>query len=87
MSGYTVDRLDEIADTAEDAALSGRCMNYKVLDVQGRKIGRVQELFVGGRGEPEYVRTKLGLLGLKRSVVLPVAAATVDEDEQTLTLQ
>lgn len=87
MSSYIVNRMDEIVASVEATALSGTYANYKVLDVQGRKIGRVQEIFVNDRGEPEYVRTRLGLAALTRSVVLPVAAARVDEGEQTLTLQ
>lgn len=87
MSSYTVDRMDEIVGLSEAATLSETCVNYKVLDVRGRTIGRLEELFVNDRGEPEYVRIKLGLAALKRSVVLPVAAARVDEGEKTLTLQ
>lgn len=34
-----------------------------------RKIGRVEELFLGGEGEPEYVRVRIGPFGLKSAFI------------------
>ncbi len=36
---------------------------YVVRDPLHKRIGDVQELFVNGGGEPEYVRVQLGVLG------------------------
>ena len=33
------------------------------------EIGRVEELFVGGEGEPEYVRVRMGPFGLKSALI------------------
>jgi hypothetical protein len=33
------------------------------------KIGRVEELFVGGEGEPEYVGVRMGPFGLKSVLI------------------
>lgn len=59
---------------------------YGVHDPLGRKVGRVQKLFVNDEGEPEYVRVRLGLLGL-RQVLIPVESALADEERKRLTLQ
>jgi hypothetical protein len=37
-------------------------------------------------GEPEYVRVKTGLFGLKDNLI-PVTSIAVDEERRTLTLQ
>ena len=64
----------------------GKCFDYMVLDPQGRRIGRVKELFRNAYGEPEYVRVRMGPFGLK-AVLIPVALVMVDEERRTLTLQ
>lgn len=60
--------------------------DYVVCDPEGRRIGRVKELFTNARGEPEYVRIRVGPFGL-RSVLLPVYFVTLNEERRTLTLQ
>ena len=59
---------------------------YAVRDPLGRKVGRVEKLFLNPDGNPEYVMTKTGLLGLK-SVLLPVQFAEVDKERRVLRLQ
>ena len=59
---------------------------YAVCDPQGHKIGRAEKLFLNGRGEPEYVRVKLGLFGIK-TVLIPVQTVAVDEERRALVLQ
>jgi hypothetical protein len=59
---------------------------YKVCDPSGRRIGRTQRVFANGRGEPEYIRVKMGLFGLK-TVLLPVQSVAVDEERRALVLQ
>lgn len=60
--------------------------DYVVRDPEGRKIGRVIEIFTNRRGEPQYVRARVGLFGL-RSVLIPICFVTLDEERRTLTLQ
>ncbi len=62
------------------------CVGYTVMDPEGRKLGVVRELFRNAGGEPEYVRVRLGLLGLK-SALIPVQLVALDEERQTITLQ
>jgi len=59
---------------------------YEVRDPEGRKIGRVKELFVNVHAEPEYVRVRTGVLGLK-TFLIPIGFVAVDEERRTLTLQ
>jgi hypothetical protein len=61
-------------------------VGYWVRDPQGRKIGRVKELFTNTHDEPEYDRVKTSFFG-PRSVLLPIGFVAVDEKRQTLTLQ
>ncbi len=61
-------------------------VSYAVCDPLGKKVGSVEKLFVNGGGEPEYIRIKMGLLGLK-SVLLPVLYVAVDEERRVLILQ
>jgi hypothetical protein len=60
---------------------------YRVCDPEGRKIGKVKEIFANTYGEPEYVRVKMGLFGL-RSALIPIGfAVAIDEERWILTLQ
>lgn len=60
-------------------------VGYTVYDPRWRKIGRVDELFVNGHDEPEYISVKMGLLGLK-SVLIPVQIVAVNKGKRCLTL-
>ncbi len=59
---------------------------YELCDPLGQKVGSVEKLFVNSRGEPEYIRVRMGLLGL-RSVLLPVENVAVDEKRRVLLLK
>ena len=61
-------------------------VGYRVHDPQGRTIGNVRELFTNAYDEPEYVKVRMGLFGLK-SVLIPVGFVTVNDERRTLTLQ
>lgn len=60
-------------------------VGYGVRDPLGQKIGTVDELFVNAYDEPEYLRIRMGFLGLK-SVLLPVETVAVDKQRRTLVL-
>ena len=62
------------------------CAGYWVCDPLGQKVGSVEELFVNGRGEPEYIRVRVGLFGLK-SILLPVEGVAVQEERRALLLR
>jgi hypothetical protein len=61
-------------------------VGYKLRDPLGQKIGSVQELFVNDNDEPEYVKVKMGFLGLK-SVLIPVEIVAVNEERRSLILR
>jgi hypothetical protein len=62
-------------------------VRYRIRDPEGRKIGRVKEVFTNDYGEPEYLRVRMGLFGWK-TVLIPVGGfITADEGRRTLTLQ
>ena len=66
-------------------APGGEYKDYLVCDPNGRKIGRVKDLFTNARGEPEYIMVRMGFFGL-RSVLIPVGFVSVDEGRRALTL-
>jgi hypothetical protein len=59
---------------------------YEVLDPLGHRLGSVEKLFVNDDQEPEYIRVKMGLFGLK-TVLIPVTFATIDKERRILVLQ
>ena len=63
----------------------GEYVGYGVHDPLGQKIGTADELFVNAYGEPEYVKLRIGFLGLK-SVLLPVEIVAVDRQRRILIL-
>ena len=60
--------------------------DYVVRDPEGRKIGRVVQIFTNSRGEPQYVRIRAGILG-NRLVLIPVLDVAVDHEDRTITLR
>jgi hypothetical protein len=73
------ERGGSIATTEEYAG-------YTVCDPQGQRIGRTERIFLNGRGEPEYIKVKMGLFSFK-SVLLPVQSVAADEERCILVLQ
>ncbi len=61
-------------------------VGYAVCDPRGQKIGRAVRIFLNGRGDPEYIRLKMGLFGIK-TVLIPVQAVAADEERRALVLQ
>ena len=51
-----------------------------------QKIGSVERLFVNERGEPEYIRVKMGLLGLK-SALIRVQFVEVQREQRIIAFQ
>ncbi len=66
--------------------LPEQCTGYCVYDPLEQRIGKAERVFVNGSGEPEYIRVKMGLFGLK-SVLIPVESVAIDEDRKAITLE
>ncbi len=62
------------------------CAGYVVCDTRRQKIGRAESFFLNGSGDPEYIRVKMGLFGLKK-VLIPVQTVAVDKERRALVLQ
>ncbi|MDP8952971.1 MAG: PRC-barrel domain-containing protein [Actinomycetota bacterium] len=58
-----------------------RCSGYTVYDRDGDKIGKVDDLFVDERDNPEYLGVKMGLFRLSGTTLIPWEAARIDEGE------
>jgi len=52
--------------------------DYTVYDQHYKKVGRVDDLFVDDRDEPEYIGVKMGLLGTK-STLIPMELVRVND--------
>ncbi len=61
-------------------------VGYELHDPLGKRIGSVQELFLNDHAEPEYIRVKMGFLGL-RSVLIPVETVAVNQERRSLVLR
>src|SRR5215204_2308721 len=59
---------------------------YEVRDPLGQRLGSVEKLFMNDGEEPEYIRVKMGLFGLK-TVLIPVTFVTIDKERRILVLQ
>lgn len=60
---------------------------YELHDPLGQKIGKVEEVFSNGDGEPEYIRVRIGGIFDRRSILLPVEIVALDEGRRTLVLR
>ena len=63
-----------------------RYVGYVVCDPLGQKIGSVEKIFVNENRQPEYVRVKIGLFGLK-SILIPAKTLVIDEEHRNLMLK
>ncbi len=72
-------------ESTGQAAVPEECVGYEVLDPWYRRIGSVEELLVNRGGEPEYLRVRTGLFGL-RSFLIPTRTVEVDAVRRILLL-
>jgi hypothetical protein len=84
MSHAALDNEYNLSST--NAAQSKRGAGYAVYDPLRQKIGSAEEVFVNRDDEPPYVRVRVGLFG-RKSVLIPVQFAEVDDGRQTLVLK
>ena len=65
------------------AAVEDEFAGYTVYDEHYEKIGKVDDLFVDENDRPEYLGVKMGLLGLK-STLIPWESVRVNERRQLI---
>ena len=63
--------------------LEERYAGYKVYDRDGEKIGKVDELFVDKKDQPEYIGVKMDFLGTK-SILIPIDVVRVRENRRIM---
>ncbi len=63
--------------------MGDRYANFTVYDQHYEKVGKVDDLFVDENDQPEYIGVKMGLFGL-RSTLIPFSLVTVDEERQLI---
>lgn len=84
MSNAALDNKAKV--TSANSAASVRGAGYAVYDPLGQKIGRAEKVFVNWNEEPEYVRVRIGLFE-RRSVLIPVQFAELDDERRVLVLK
>jgi stress response protein YsnF len=78
--GHVTDRKERSDRFTE---LEERFKGYEVYDPSGEKIGKVDDLFINEDDQPEYIGVKMGLLGMKATLI-PMDVCTVDEERQVI---
>ncbi len=73
-------------DRGGSTATTEEYAGYTACDPRGQKIGRIERIFLNGRGEPEYIKVKMGFFVIK-SVLIPAQSVVTDEERGTLLLQ
>src|SRR5215207_10230182 len=64
-------------------AIEDQYAGYEVYDRNGEKVGKVDDLFVDENDQPEYMGVKMGLLGLK-STLIPWEMVRVNAKRQLI---
>jgi uncharacterized protein (TIGR02271 family) len=60
---------------------------YEVYDRDGEKIGKVEDLFVNERDEPEYLGVQMGLFGLSGTTLLPWEICRRDDAQERIEVE
>src|SRR5918995_3210880 len=64
-------------------AVEGQYAGYTVVDQSGEKLGKVDDLFVDGNDQPEYIGVKMGFLGT-RTTLIPFEMVRVNDERQLI---
>ena len=65
-------------------AIEDQYADYTVYDRNRDKIGKVDDLFVNEKDQPEYIGVKMGFLGLEGTSLIPWEIARVDENDHRI---
>lgn len=61
-------------------------VGYEVRDPLDNRVGTVEKILLNRAGEPEYIRTRIDPLGIRR-VLLPVQLVAVDDERRAILLR
>jgi hypothetical protein len=84
MSDAALDNRPRFSSASSSGSKRGS--GYAVYDPLGQKIGSAEEVFMNRNKVPQYVRVRIGHFG-RKSVLIPVQFAEVDDERQTLDLK
>jgi hypothetical protein len=59
---------------------------YTVLDLNGEKIGKIDDIYVGGDHQPRYLGVKMGFFGSKMTFIPVQLVPQVDVNKKSLLL-
>ena len=65
-------------------AIEDQYAGYEVYDRNGEKIGKVDDLFLDEKDQPEYIGVKMGFLGLEGTSLIPIELASVDQADRRI---
>jgi hypothetical protein len=74
------------ARTVERFETPSQCAGYRVRDPLGRKIGKLNRLFLNENGGAEYAEIGVAPFGLK-TVLIPLQNVNADAERRSLVLQ
>jgi hypothetical protein len=86
LPSYPAHRHRNLLSDGNPGASEGRVARRTVRDPLGRKIGRLERLFLNETGGPEYAEVRTGLLGMK-TVLIPLQTVTADAERPILVLE
>ena len=66
---------------------AGTFEGYEVYDRDEEKIGKVEDLFVNERDEPEYLGVQMGLFGLSGTTLVPWELCRRDEAQERIEVE
>ena len=72
--------------TPQDPGRLFETKGFTVLDPKYQKIGKVDEVFVGGDRQPRYLGVKMGFLGQQMTIIPLQLVTNVDWNEKALHL-
>ena len=75
--------MEHKARTETFTKLVDRYAGYTVYDQDYEKIGNVDDLFVDGNDQPEYIGVKMGFLGT-RTTLIPFEMVRVNDERQLI---
>src|SRR5919112_5226434 len=77
---YMEERSDRFTAIEEQYA------GFAVYDQVGEKIGKVDDLFVDERDQPEYIGVKMGFLGTSSTLIPWEAVSSTDDEGRAITV-
>ena len=76
-----------MAEQSDRFAAAETFEGYEVYDRDGEKIGKVEDLFVNEKDEPEYLGVQMGLFGLSGTTLVPWEICRQDDAQKRIEVE